>query len=173
MNNGNYELRSETSRKNGLSTFKIPILEIPKSEDVFIYLDFDEESKAINCNYINKEEISQKFLIENYPIEKCKKCQCELTVNNLNFLESNSTIELFCDNCCQNKESISALSLLENKLILNNQLIIKLKSYLNNNNDLTIPFYKKTMDGLISFTNIIIILFELFKSKSASLLGSV
>ena len=167
MNNGNYELRSETSRKNGLSTFKIPILEIPKSEDVFIYLDFDEESKAINCNYINKEEISQKFLIENYPIEKCKKCQCELTVNNLNFLESNSTIELFCDNCCQNKESISALSLLENKLILNNQLIIKLKSYLNNNNDLTIPFYKKTMDGLISFTNIIIILFELFKSKSA------
>lgn len=167
MNNGNYELRSETSRKNGLSTFKIPVLEIPKSEDVFIYLDFDEESKAINCNYINKEEISQKFLIENYPIEKCKKCQCELTVNNLNFLESNSTIELFCDNCCQNKESISALSLLENKLILNNQLIIKLKSYLNNNNDLTIPFYKKTMDGLISFTNIIIILFELFKSKSA------
>ena len=167
MNNGNHELKSETSRKNGLSFFKIPILDIPKSEEVFIYLDFDEESKAINCNYLNKDGISQKFLIENYPIEKCKKCQCELTVNNLNFLESNSTIELFCDNCCQNKESISALSLLENKLFLNNQLIIKLKSYLNNNNDLSISFYKKTMDGLISFTNIIIILFELFKSKSA------
>lgn len=167
MNIENYDLKSETSRKIGLSTFKIPILKIPKSEDEFIYLDFDEESKAINCNYINTDGILQKFLIENYPIEKCKKCQCELTVNNLNFLESNSTIELFCDNCCQNKESISALSFFEKNLFTNNQLIIKLKSYLNNYNDLKIPFYKKTMDGLISFTNIIIILIELFKSKSA------
>ena len=164
MNKENFEFKPETL-KNGLSTCKIPIFETPKSEEIFIYLNFDEESKAINCDYINKEVIIQNFQIENFPVEKCKKCQCELTINNLYFPGNDSSIEFFCNNCSNDKES-NILSLIEKNLYTNNQLINKLMSFLNNNNDLTISLYKNTMNNLISFTNDIIIIYELFKSKS-------
>ena len=94
-------------------------------------------------------------------------CKCDLTIDNLFFLDNDETFELYCGNCCQEKNSILKLSISESIYSQNNQLINKLNSYLEKNKNSSNARYIKIMESLISFTNIIVVLLALYNSKIA------
>ena len=63
------------------SCFKIPILKIPKDNNVSISLNFNEEQKSLHYSYIDiSGQILEKFPTECYPVENCSKCGNLLTM---------------------------------------------------------------------------------------------
>ena len=154
--------------KNGFIKYKIPKFEIPKNENIFFCFMYNEKAGSIELNSIRQDsKILQHYQINDFPVEKCMHCKCDLTIDNLFFLDNDETFELYCGNCCQEKNSILKLSISESIYSQNNQLINKLNSYLEKNKNSSNARYIKIMESLISFTNIIAVLLALYNSKNA------
>ena len=167
-NNGTKHLKKEYKGKNGFNQYKIPIFEIPKNEDRFIFFMFKEDIQSIQSCFMNQNSIIIKqYQIDNYPIEKCKICQCELSIDNLSFFENNENVDLFCHKCCPDEGINIDLSILKKESSNNNQIIDKLKSFLENDKGMSTLQHKKIFDSLIFYTNIIIIMIDLLKEYNA------
>ena len=124
INNGNYNSLKKGSGKSGFTDCKIPVLKIPKREDIFMIYMFNEELQTIQVSFLDQNsKIIKQYKIDNYPIEKCNACKTELTVSNLSFLVDKETKKLLCDNCYQDKEKIADCSKLGEITYENNQLL--------------------------------------------------
>ena len=168
INNGNYNSLKKGSGKNGFTNCKIPVLEIPKREDIFMIYMFNEELQTIQVSFLDQNsKIINQNKIDNYPVEKCNICKTELTFGNLSFLVDKENNELLCDNCCQDKEKIADCSKLREIAYENNQLVNKLRHYLESNKGPSTPQFIKIMEDLISYTDMIILLLRIFKTNEA------
>ena len=73
---------------------------LPQFEKNYIYFFYNSESQSIEISQINEQPNKwQKYSIENYPIEKCVKCCCELMIDNSYYLFDNYEIIYYCSNC--------------------------------------------------------------------------
>ena len=168
INNGNYNSLKKGSGKSRFTDCKIPVLEIPKREDIFMIYMFNEELQTIQVSFLDQNsKIIKQYKIDNYPMEKCNACKTELTVGNLSFLFDKETKKLLCDNCYQDKEKIADCSKLGEITYENNQLVNKLRHYLENNKAITTPQFIKIMEDLISYTIMIVLLLDIFKTNEA------
>ena len=52
--NGVHHFTNGNSGKNGSLPYKIPIYEIPRTEDIFICFNFNEQIKSIESHFISK-----------------------------------------------------------------------------------------------------------------------
>ena len=145
-----HQITNGNSGKNGSIQCKIPILEIPKNEELLITFMFNEELNSIESHLLNgNSSLLKKYQINSFPTEKCKICKSELSIDNFFFLDKIDNIELFCYKCYQEKESIDGL----NKNYYNNQQINqKLNLYLERNKNSSSSQYIKAMEDLIIFT---------------------
>ena len=163
----NNSIKKRTS-KNGFTKCNIPILEIPDCKDIFMLYMFNEELQTIQVSFINENsKIIKQHKIDNYAIEKRKNCKTDLTIGNLSFLVDKETNELLCVDCWQDKEKIFEVSKNGENNYENTQLVNKLRSYLENNKVLSTPHYIKIMEDLISYTDIIALLLDIFKKNKA------
>ena len=168
INNGNYNSLKKASGKSGFTDCKIPVLEIPKREDIFMIYMFNEELQTIQVSFLDQNsKIIKQYKFDNYPMEKCNACKTELTVGNLSFLVDKETKKLLCDNCYQDKEKIADCSKLGEITYENNQLVNKLRHYLENNKAISTPQFIKIMEDLISYTIMIVLLLDIFKTNEA------
>ena len=155
------------SEKNGNIKYKIPILSIPQKEDALIIFMYNEDINSIESQLLDESSpIPKKYQINNFPVEKCKTCKCELSIDNFFFLDSNNNnIELFCSNCFQDKESINGLEKKNYKE--NSEIINKLNSYLETNKDSSSSQYIKLMEDIIIFAYYVVSLESFFKELKA------
>ena len=138
------------SGKNGLIWCKIPIFEIPPNEDILISFMFNEEINTIESHLLNQNSSAlKKYQINSYPVEKCKICKCELYVDNFFFLDKIDNFELYCNNCCHDKEPNNGLN---KNYFVNQQINEKLNLYLKKNKYSSTSQYIKAMEDLIIFT---------------------
>ena len=138
------------SGKNGLIWCKIPIFEIPPNEDILISFMFNEEINTIESHLLNRNSsLLKKYQINSYPVEKCKSCLCELYVDNFFCLDKNDSFELYCNNCCPDKEPNNGLN---KNYSINQEINEKLNLYLKKNNYSSTSPYIKAMEDLIIFT---------------------
>ena len=171
MKNGNKDLSKISSGKNGYDKCKIPILKFPKAGDVFICFMFNENIQSIESYEIDKNDknsnVLQHYLLEKYPVETCKNCQCKLTLSNLAYNSNNETIELYCKNCCEDKGKILDLSSMEVNDSHGTQIIKELNSYLEINEIEQTSPYKIVLENLIIFTTNVIIMLNYLKNEKA------
>ena len=154
------------SGKNGFIKHKIPIIEIPKNADIFNCFLFNEEIKSIELYFINNDStILGKYKIGNFPLEKCKNCRNDLTIDDLYFLIKDANIELYCSNCGKENNSITKFHFPATSSPRNNKIINSLNSFLEKNKSPLTQEYTKIMEGIIDFTNIIILLIDQFQSN--------
>ena len=168
IDNGNNNSIKKRASKNGFTKCNIPILEIPDCKDIFMLYMFNEELQTIQVSFINENsKIIKQHKIDNYALEKCKNCKTDLTIGNLSFLVDKETNELLCVDCWQDKEKIAEVSKYGENNYENTQLVNKLRSYLENNKAQSTPLYIKIMEDLISYTDIIVLLLDIFKKNKA------
>ena len=154
--------------KNGFIKYKIPIFEIPKDNDTFIYFMFNEEIKNIEMKFIKKDStLLSNYNINNFPVEKCEKCQNFLYLDDLCFISKEKDVEFYCGNCKPVNNSIIELSFSKNNSLRNGEIIEKLNLYLGKNKDTSEKEYNEIMQNFISFTNAILLLLEQFETKDA------
>ena len=167
--NHNFEkLTKFQNGKNGFIKYKIPIFEIPKDNDTFIYFMFNEEIKNIEIKFIKKDStLLSNYNINNFPVEKCEKCQNFLYLDDLCFISKEKDVEFYCGNCKQVNNSIIEFSFSKNNSLKNGQIIEKLNLYLKKNKDTSEKEYNEIMQNFISFTNVILLLLEQFETKDA------
>ena len=158
--------QKSNSGKNGFIKHKIPIIEIPKNADIFNCFLFNEEIKSIELYFINNDStILGKYKIGNFPLEKCKNCRNDLTIDDLYFLIKDANIELYCGNCGKKNNSITKFHFPATSSPGNNKIINSLNSFLEKNKSPLTQEYTKIMEGIIDFTNIIILLIDQFQSN--------
>lgn len=164
--------QKSNSGKNGFIKCKIPIIEIPKNEEMFNCFLFNEENKSIELYFIKKDSMTiiRKYKMENFPVEKCNKCKSDLSIDNLSFLlKDNNNTELYCGNCGKENNSVNKFQFPVKTSPINNQIIGSLNSFLEKNKSESTQAqeYIKIMENLISFTNIIILLLNQIQSNKA------
>ena len=133
----------------------IPLLNIPQNGDMFSYFSYNPESKSIEINSSNKELGNpQKYMVDNYPKEKCVNCNCELMVDNCYYFVGDGNIKFYCLNCRKDDSStIKLRNVKNNASSKNNELINKLHSYLERNKKNSNEKYIKEIEKLIKLTN--------------------
>ena len=146
----------------------IPLLNIPQNNDMFIYFSYNPELKAIEIKSFNKELGNrQKYIIDNYPKEKCFNCNCDLMVDNCYYFGGDGKIKFFCSNCRKDDSSTIKLLNVKNKICPeNNELLNKLYSYLERNKKNSDVKYIKEMEKLIKLTNTLLYLLSLFENNT-------
>lgn len=167
MDTGNhvYHITNGNSGKNVSIHSKIHILEIPQNEDLLITFMFKEELNLIESNLLNENSSSfKKYQINSFPAEKCKICKCELSIDNFFFLDKIGSIELFCYNCYQEKESFDELN---KNYTINQQINQRLNLYLERNKNSSASQYIKAMEDLIIFTYNVTSLEGFFRESKA------
>ena len=161
-----YKNQKLNSGKNGFIKHKIPIIEIPKDADIFNCFIFNEEIKSIEIYFINNDStILGKYKIGNFPLEKCKNCRNDLTIDDLYFLIKDANIELYCSKCGKENNSITKFHFPAASSPRNNKIINSLNSFLEKNKSPLTQEYTKIMEAIIDFTNIIILLIDQFQSN--------
>ena len=81
------------------SPYKIPILRIPKEDDISIGLLFDDEKQSIEFCYINAlGKIQERFQNGCYPTEQCINCNCDITTDNFCYFSKEKKVEFYCEN---------------------------------------------------------------------------
>lgn len=159
------------SGKNGFIKCKIPIIEIPKNEEMFNCFLYNEETNSIELYFMKKDSsIIRKYKMENFPVEKCNKCKSDLSIDNLSFLiKDNNNTELYCSNCGKENNSVNKFQFPIKTSPINNQIIDSLNSFLEKNKSESTKAkeYIKIMESLISFTNIIVLLLNQIQSNKA------
>ena len=165
--NHNYDAHTKFhSGENGFIKYKIPIFEMPKDNDSFLYFIFNEEIKNFEIKIIKKDStLLYNYNINDFPAEKCKKCKNILCLNNLYYIAKEKDVEMYCENCKSENDSIVEFSFTQNNSLKNEELIDKLNLYLEKNKDTSKPEYNEIMLSFISFTNMIILLLEQFESN--------
>ena len=144
---------------------KTSILKIPQNEDIFICFMFNEEKQLIEVNYINKiTNEKHKFEIDNYPVEKCLNCNCELTIDNTYYFSKENNIELYCDKCYNDKISFNEMIKLKILTTKNKKIIDVMKTYLQNNKKSCLQKYMEEIEKLIYLINDFLILFEVYNA---------
>ena len=168
VKNGENGLPKSNSGKNGISLEKIPILKLPKNNDIFMCSMLNPNNQTIENCFINKNSIVlERNTIDNWPVEKCIKCQCELSIDNLSFIVDNEIAILYCHECCQDKGKNIELSFSAQNSSQKYQLINELKAYLEKHKNESNVLCIKMMNKLISLFKIIFYLFEAFKFETA------
>ena len=124
------------------------------------------DSLNIKFLFLKYQKIRIPF-INDFPVEKCKKCKNILCLNNLYYIAKEKDVEMYCENCKSENDSIVEFSFTQNNSLKNEEIIDKLNSYLKKNKDTSKPEYNEIMLSFISFTNMIILLLEQFESKDA------
>ena len=111
---------------------------------------FIEEINTIESHLLNQNSsLLKKYQINSYPVEKCKSCLCELYVDNFFFLDKIDSFELYCNNCCPDKEPNNGLN---KNYSINQEINEKLNLYLKKNKYSSTSQYIKAMEDLIIFT---------------------
>ena len=147
---------------------KIPILHLPKNDDIIICSMLNKDNQSIDNFFIGKNvQVLEQNKIDNWPKEKCYNCHCDLTICNLSFVDDNKIIKLYCHECCKDKGKKIKLSFSDDYLYLYNKLINSLESYLDQYKNDSNAFCIKMMNQLISKTKYLFYLHEAFKSEDA------
>ena len=144
-----------------------PMIYIPQIEDIFICFHFNQETQSIEILFLNKEKrMSEKYILDNYPNEKCEICESQIIIENCFYNLDEKKIRYYCPNC--NKNGLSVLKLMEkkdNSFSKSDELIDKLNSYLENNKSSSSTKFIEEMEKLVKITNSIIFLLKIFESN--------
>ena len=143
---------------------KIPILKLPQSDDIFIFLIFNEEKKSLELHFVNKKTKKEElFKIDNLPMEKCLKCNCELSIDNCFYSVSKDNIEFYCNKCKKDEKSFNKFPISEISSD-NKSMIVAMNSFLENNKKSFSAEFINNMQNLINVTSNIIVLYEIYNS---------
>ena len=113
--NGENSSAKFNSENNGLQIDKIPILHLPKNDDIIICSMLNKDNQSIDNFFIGKNvQVLEQNKIDNWPKEKCYNCNCDLTICNLSFVDDNKIIKLYCHECCKDKGKKIKLSFYKN-----------------------------------------------------------
>ena len=144
-----------------------PMIYFPQIEDIFICFHFNQETQSIEILFLNKEKrMSEKYILDNYPNEKCEICESQIIIENCFYNLDEKKIRYYCPNC--NKNGLSVLKLMEkkdNSFSKSDELIDKLNSYLENNKSSSSTKFIEEMEKLVKITNSIIFLLKIFESN--------
>lgn len=167
INNQVHQISNGNPGNKSLFMYEKPILKIPQNEQ-FIFFTFNEEIQSLEAHFVNEEtKISEQYKIGSYPIEMCYNMEChtELSIDNCFYLVNKNKIEFYCEKCSQDKISIVKLPILANISFNNKKIIELLKSYLERNKKSSNSNSVKEMGALIKFTELFLILFDIFNEK--------
>ena len=145
---------------------KIPILKLPKNDDIIICSMFNKNNQSIDILFINKNSaVLEQNKIDNWPVEKCSNCQCELSIYNTSFIDENKISKLYCNECCEDKGKKIKLSFSEENISQYYKLINSLESYQEKYKNDSNASCIKMMNQLISKVKYLFYLHEAFKSE--------
>ena len=166
VKNGENLLSKFNSGNNGLVIEKIPILKLPKNDDIIICSMFNKNNQSIDILFINKNSaVLEQNKIDNWPVEKCSNCQCELSIYNTSFIDDNKISKLYCNECCEDKGKKIKLSFSEENISQYYKLINSLESYQEKYKNDSNASCIKMMNQLISKVKYLFYLHEAFKSE--------
>ena len=118
-------------------------------------LFYDDNNQSIVINVLdNKKEKYDEYSLDNYPIEKCETCRCELFIGNCYFSGGDNSIKFRCSKCCKEVLSFTKLENGKSKdYQKKEELLSLLNSYLENNKLSSNKKCVNEMEKLIKITS--------------------
>ena len=146
----------------------LPLYHLPKYNDMYFCFFFNKENKSLEiCQMKEEFEKPLEYSIDKYPIEKCKKCECELMIDNCFYISDNKDIIYYCSNCQKNKGAATKLEKMKIPFSKNSaDLLSKLNSYLENNGKNAGNILVKEMEKLITLTNSMLYFLDLLEKEN-------
>ena len=161
--------KNKRESKNVPQRLSFSLFHLPHFDNNYIIFLYNSESQSIEICQMNEEPNKLlKYSIEDYPIEKCGKCSCELMINNSYYLFDNKNIVYYCSNCLKDAKSINKL---ENKEVdfsqKSNDLLNKLNCYLEKNRKNAEIKFVDEMEKLIKLTKAILYFLDLLEKEKS------
>ena len=130
---------------------------------------YNDDKQSIEINITDKEkEKYEEYSLDNYPVELCEICKCELTIGNCYYSESDNSIKFNCSECCKDNSSFAKL---ENGKSKNYQkkveLLSLLNSYLEKNKLSSNEKCVNEMEKLIKITTNLLYILDLLELKKS------
>lgn len=163
----------KTSKKNHTrkeSNNNVSLLQIPQVEYALLYFIYNDDKQSIEIIVSNKEkEKSKEYSLDNYPVEVCETCKCELTIGNCYYLEDDNFIKFSCSGCCKDNCSFSKLENTKNNDCQKKkvELLSLLNSYLEKNKLESDKVYIAQMEKLIKITSDLLYTLDLLELKKS------
>ena len=168
-------MKKNKNAKNKRKSIIVPqrpsfsLFHLPQFDNKYIIFIYNSESQSIEICQMNEEPNKLlKYSIEDYPIEKCGKCSCELMINSSYYLFDNKNIVYYCSNCQKDAKSINKL---ENKEVdfsqKSNDLLNKLNSYLEKNRKNAEIKFVNEMEKLIKLTKAMLYFLDLLEKEKS------
>lgn len=145
-----------------------PLFILPKFENMYLCFLYNKK-KHIPQILEMKEEYNKplEYSLDNLPIEKCKKCSCELKFDNCFYISENKNFIFFCSNCCKNEDKIIKIEKKKVSFSIKSiDLLNKLNPYLYKNKNNSEDILIKEMEKLINITNSSLYFHNLFEKEN-------